>query len=356
MFSRRLFGPGKKSTKDSSSRANGEKCTSRDNAAEAMPDRFSNWKEFLGNDLSLKVLVIDQDNAERSIITNVIESCGASVTAAADGGQATGKMRHTRFEMIFSGLRVPGLDGFQLIDTVKRTSPETQVYIITPYETMRYAVACTKRGAEGFILKPVVADQVAVLVARARDRKQLRRLAYTDGLTSLFNRDSLKQFLLQECHRSARHGYSFALLILDVDHFKEYNDMNGHLIGDLALIKLGKLLKQSTRASDIPARYGGDEFAVILTEITLFEALVRAGRIRKMISSTPFQRERNMPGGKLTVSVGVALYPEHGSGFLEIMESADRALYRAKAEGRNRVCVFEKMTRNGSAEIFQESL
>jgi len=323
------------------------KHSSPENETEATVDRFSNWKDLLGSEsgLSLKVLVIDHDDDERSMIADVVKRCGASATTARNGSQAFERMQHAHFEMIFSRLHVPGMDGFDLVDIVRKTSPDAEVYMITPCEEIGSAVACTKRGAEGFIVKPDVADQVAVVVARGRDRKHLRRLAYTDGLTSLFNRDSLKQFLLQECHRSARHRYSFALLILDVDNFKQYNDMNGHLIGDIALIKLGKLLKQNTRASDIPARYGGDEFAVMLTEVTKYEALLRARRIRQLVSETPFQREKNMPGSKLTVSIGLALYPEHGSSFFEIMGSADQALYRAKAGGRNQVCIFKKASR-----------
>lgn len=291
---------------------------------------------------ALKALVIDHDDAERSTIAATLNKCGVEAVVAEDSLQGLGKMRSTHIDMIFTELRTAGINSHELIAVAKGMSPETEIYVVTPYEEMRDAVECARRGAEGFVIKPEIAGQVAVAVAKARDRKNLRLLAYTDGLSSLFNRTTFQYFLIQECRRSARHGYSFALLIMDVDNFKQYNDLNGHLIGDIALIKLGRLLRQGTRASDIPARYGGDEFAVILTQITHSEALFRAKRIRQLVSLSPFQKEKNIRGEKLTVSIGLAFYPKHGTSHLEMIQSADKALYRAKAEGRNRVCVFHE--------------
>ena len=187
---------------------------------------------------------------------------------------------------------------------------------------------------------PEVEEQVAVAMAKAKERNCLKHLAYTDGLTSLFNLDMLREFLSQECHRNERNSHSFALLMLDIDNFGQYNELNGRLIGDIALIKLGRLLKQWTRTSDITARYGRDEFAVILTDTALPEALVRANRIRRLVSSTLFQRERNIPGKKLMVSIGVDLYPQHGHDFRRIIDNANHALRQAKAQGPNRVCVY----------------
>jgi diguanylate cyclase (GGDEF)-like protein len=126
---------------------------------------------------------------------------------------------------------------------------------------------------------------------------------------------------------------------MDIDDFKTYNDLNGHLLGDIALIKIGRLLKENTRSSDVPARYGGDEFAAMLTEIGAREAFLRANRLRHLVTLSPFQYEKNMPGKKLTISAGVALFPDHGANHIELLKNADKALYQAKNEGRNRICV-----------------
>jgi diguanylate cyclase (GGDEF)-like protein len=311
-------------------------------------NRLSNWKEWIGerDEPPFRVLIIGDDSSRYSAAIRVLETCEAQVTAVATGAQAIEMMRHAHLDLVFTGLDVAGIDIFQLIRVAKDIFPETEIYILASPESIGEAVECMKKGAEGFVVKPDIREQLIIIAKRAKHRKSIRLLAYTDGLTSLFNRDTFNQFLLHECHRSARRGYSFALLLFDIDHFKEYNDLNGHLIGDVALIKLGRLLKQSTRASDIPARYGGDEFAVILTEITLAEALMRANRIRQLVSLTPFQHEKNISGSKLTVSLGLALYPEHGLSFAKLVRNADRALYQAKAEGRNRVCVFAE--KNGA--------
>jgi diguanylate cyclase (GGDEF)-like protein len=310
--------------------------------AEGGPYLFCSLEQTLGFGTrdALKALVVDHDDAERSIIAATLKTCGVEVPLAGDSFQALAEMRRTHIDMIFIELRAAGINSHELIAVAKGKSPETEIYVVTSHEKMGDAVECVKRGAEGFVVRPEIAGQVAVAVAKARDRRNLRLLAYTDGLTSLFNRNTFQYFLIQECRRSMRHGYCFALLIMDVDNFKQYNDLNGHLIGDIALIKLGRLLRQGTRASDIPARYGGDEFAVILTQITHSEALFRAKRIRQLVSLSPFQKEKNIRGEKLTVSIGLAFYPKHGTSHLEIIQNADKALYRAKAEGRNRVCVF----------------
>ncbi len=306
--------------------------------------RSFNFAQFLiyNNSRTLRALAIDGNDAERSLIADTLAGCGAEVSFAGDGVEAAQKMRQAHFDMVFAERHVVAKDKFRLISLARETSPDTEIFVVCKYEEMSNAVECTRRGAEGLIIKPDVKEQVAVAAGKTRERKDLRLLAYTDGLTSLFNRSTFEYFLLQECHRSTRHGHSFALMMLDIDDFKQYNDMNGHLVGDIALIKLGRLLRQCTRASDIPARYGGDEFAVILTEITRSEALHRATRLNRTVFLTPFQYEKNMGAKKLTASVGLALYPEHGKDHHEIVASADRALYRAKAEGKNRVCVFDK--------------
>jgi diguanylate cyclase (GGDEF)-like protein len=338
-------------TKDARASMHLQRKVSEQNSAgplEQPAARSWSWKEMLsfGPDQTQHVLVLDRDREESSLIVEAARKCGARVTALDNTAQAVASMRECAYDVVFADLGAPGIDNCELLAIARDISPETEIFVVASTGNVDLAVECIKRGAEGFILRPGLAKQVAVAMSKARDRKCLKRLAHVDGLTSLFNRRTFEHFLAQECHRCERCRRSFGLLILDVDGFKTYNDLNGHLIGDIALIKLGRLLKESTRASDIAARFGGDEFAVLLTEISVPEALVRANLIRQRVSTTQFQYENNLPQRKLTVSIGLAVFPVHGDNALAIIKHADNALYQAKAQGRNRVCAY-----NGGAFI-----
>ena len=170
------------------------------------------------------------------------------------------------------------------------------------------------------------------MVARLREsRRELERLSITDDLTELYNRRYVMEALGNEVRRSRRLEHPFALLMLDVDHFKEYNDAYGHLAGDAALARVAAILKESTRDVDCAARYGGEEFVVLLPETEAQGATETAQRIQARLARD------ELVGGKLTLSVGVAQFPEDGESPDELLAGADAALYQAKREGRNRV-------------------
>jgi len=172
------------------------------------------------------------------------------------------------------------------------------------------------------------------MVARLREREsagELERLSVTDALTGLYNRRHLMGTLANEVQRSRRLRRTFAVLLADVDHFKQYNDTRGHLPGDAALVKIAEILRRMTRAVDSVARYGGEEFVVLLLETTIATAVIVADRIRARVASEDFD------GGRMTVSVGAAEYPAHGDTPEELIASADAAMYQAKGEGRDRV-------------------
>lgn len=170
------------------------------------------------------------------------------------------------------------------------------------------------------------------MVARLRDgRRELERLSITDDLTGLYNRRYVMEALANEARRSRRLEHPFTLLMLDVDHFKEYNDAYGHLAGDAALARVAAILKESTRDVDCAARYGGEEFVVVLPETEAQGATESAQRIQARLTRD------DLVGGKLTLSVGVAQFPADGESPEELLAGADAALYQAKREGRNRV-------------------
>jgi len=161
--------------------------------------------------------------------------------------------------------------------------------------------------------------------------EELQRLSLTDGLTGLDNRRQLMQTLESEVERSRRHGHSFAVVMLDVDHFKSYNDSHGHLAGDEVLTRVGALLRDCTRGVDCSARYGGEEFVLVLPETGVDRAVEVAERIRARLAKEGFSN------GRITLSAGVAQFPKDGETPESVLSSADAALYRAKGEGRDRV-------------------
>lgn len=159
----------------------------------------------------------------------------------------------------------------------------------------------------------------------------LETLSVTDGLTGLFNHKHLMQTLGTEVARAQRHKHPLSVLMIDVDHFKQYNDRFGHQMGDKLLADIAALFKRTTRSIDYAARYGGDEFLLLLHEVASADALLLADRVRSAVAAAAFG-----PGDhKITVSIGVASYPEHGETVETVIASADTALYKAKRGGRN---------------------
>ncbi|MBC7188060.1 MAG: diguanylate cyclase [Calditrichaeota bacterium] len=170
--------------------------------------------------------------------------------------------------------------------------------------------------------------------------QQTKALAITDPLTKLYNRRHLQERLDQEVARAQRYSHPLSVLLLDIDNFKLYNDLNGHLQGDAALRELAALLRRHTRQADLVARFGGEEFVVLLPEIDGASARAVAEKLRQTVEQTPFKGEEVLPGGNLTISVGLATLPNDAGESIELLDLADRGLYLAKRWGRNRVCHF----------------
>lgn len=174
--------------------------------------------------------------------------------------------------------------------------------------------------------------------------RELEVQSLTDGLTQVANRRSFQVRLEHEVDRALRYGSRFCLMMLDIDHFKHYNDRNGHLAGDDLLRQFAALLKRSVRSTDFVARYGGEEFAIILTSIACEGACSLAERLRLMIAEFPFAFREKQPLGCVSASIGVAAFPAQAGNAHALIEKADFALYQAKTSGRNRVCLYENST------------
>lgn len=183
----------------------------------------------------------------------------------------------------------------------------------------------------------ILANMIAVAVSNAQVYEHVKALSYTDGMTGLHNYRFFRLRIKEEISRARRESSLISLLIMDVDYFKNYNDTLGHPAGDEVLRKVSVILQKSVRDNDIVARYGGEEFAIILTGAEKEGARSLAERIRHKVEDTEFYKEEIQPGGKLTISVGLATFPDDAVTEEDLILRADKALYQAKNSGRNRV-------------------
>jgi diguanylate cyclase (GGDEF)-like protein len=211
--------------------------------------------------------------------------------------------------------------------------------IVRPLQRLRDAAARVAAGDLDVNLPVTSGDETGYLtqvfndmVRRLREsREELERLSNTDALTGLFNRRHLMETLTREVQRATRTEEACTVLMIDVDHFKRFNDTYGHPAGDAVLARVAGILQESIRSIDIAGRYGGEEFLLLLSNTTMAGGLEVADRIRAKLATEAFD------GGRITVSVGAAQYPEGGRNAESLIMSADLALYQAKKEGRDRV-------------------
>lgn len=190
-------------------------------------------------------------------------------------------------------------------------------------------------------LAMTVAEHVSLSLANIKLRETLRIQAIRDALTGLFNRRYMEETLEREMHQARRSKKDIGIIMIDLDFFKNFNDTFGHTAGDAMLRQLGIFLKSNMRGGDIACRYGGEEFTLILPDANLKNTAIRAEQIRENAKHIDVQH-RGQLLGNITLSIGVAVFPEHGSTVDEVLGKADSALYQAKAQGRDRVVTWQE--------------
>ena len=192
-------------------------------------------------------------------------------------------------------------------------------------------------------LLEIIGPQVALALERAEWQEratEFQLMSITDPLTTLPNRRYLEERLSEELNRSKRYEYPMSFLMIDIDDFKAYNDNNGHQAGDLALQITAHCLKAALRSADVASRYGGEEFCILLPQTSIDEAGAIADRIRHRVATTHYPHGKSQPLGSLTLSIGVATFSSIVNTAETIVAAADRALYQAKAEGKNRIVFY----------------
>jgi diguanylate cyclase (GGDEF)-like protein len=208
-------------------------------------------------------------------------------------------------------------------------------------------LAFERTSLEGFSESEIqflqaIANAAAVAIENAQLYERTRELSATDALTQLANRRAFYERLEHELRRADRFHRNVSVLMIDIDYFKKFNDTHGHLDGDDVLRRAADCFRENVREVDLVARYGGEEFVVILPDADKTEAGAVGEKLRNRVARTRFPKAESQPGGKLTISVGVASYPSDASDGGSLLDSADFALYRAKEGGRNKVVIFDE--------------
>jgi diguanylate cyclase (GGDEF)-like protein len=196
----------------------------------------------------------------------------------------------------------------------------------------------------------LVAPQIALALERAEWQQranQFQLMSITDPLTGLHNRRYLEARLAEELSRSKRYNYPLSFMMIDIDDFKLYNDLNGHQAGDRALEMTAQSLRAALRKVDVASRYGGEEFSILLPQTSLEEAGTIADRIRRRIMSTKFPHGSSQPFGMVTVSIGLSSLSPALNSAEAIVRAADRALYHAKSHGKNRAYAYQGIQGTG---------
>ncbi len=334
-----------------------------------------------------KILIVDDEPAVIQLLRKTLHGMG-ELRYATGGEDALTLVAAAPPDLILLDANMPGLDGFATCVALQRDYPEIPVVFVTAGSDFANEIRALEAGASDFITKPinppVVRARVAMHLKFKAQTDLLRDLGHRDPLTGVANRRALDERLALEWRRATRRQFPLSLLMIDIDHFKAYNDYYGHIAGDLCLERVGQALAETvSRAEDLVARYGGEEFAVLLAGNGPAEALALAEKVQLAVRALAVPHARSSAGDWVSLSIGVAsiqpafdaiasvnLPPdqsdqpgrsaapeqrepsaspndaaaEYLSGFQlsqELFARADQALYAAKAGGRNRVCQAE---------------
>ena len=295
-----------------------------------------------------RVLVVQAEQAERAFQRALFTEAGMSVVEACSGAEALDFLATDRPDLVVLGRTLPDMDGLDLLPRFKSGELDFVPVLVASHrgETAE-RVRGLQLGADDYIPRPCdpaefLARAKALLrTKQAHDRIRklhttLEQMVVSDPLTGLHNRRYLMDRMLQEMQRSDRHGEPLALAMIDLDAFKPINDQFGHVLGDKVLRAVGSAISKSVRVSDIAARYGGDEFAVILPQTPAEGAMRVCERLLRNISEIVLQDETGRTF-RITASLGLAYYPADDVETPEdLVHSADGALYGAKRSGKNR--------------------
>lgn len=301
------------------------------------------------------ILIVDDSRSTAGALADLLERAGYQVHVETEGPRALQRMTSDEVDLVLLDVELPGMDGLQILRMIRATTQRRYlpVLMVTVHDDAQKRLTALKLGADDVLRKPWDNDELVVRVQRSlqlrrrfddllEEAEQLHHLSITDGLTQLHNHRHFQDRLKDEFRRAQRYDDPLALILLDLDHFKDVNDRHGHQAGDQVLRDVGQGIRGAVRDTDMLARYGGEEFAILLPKTHLAGALTVAERIWKSLSGL-----RMGPGSsiRITASLGVSGFPNRAVLSAEqLLRTADEALYRAKHEGRNKICLYQQVS------------
>lgn len=305
------------------------------------------------------ILVVDDESSLTEVLAEVLGNHGHRVVTASSGEEALILFRKDPFPLVFTDIRMPGMTGTELLKEIKGLHPSTEVIIMTAYASLDTSLIALREGAYDYLIKPFenlelittmthrVLEKIELVKENhrlleelksqnqvlERSNKILRDLSIRDGLTGLYNHRYFQESLGRAAQRFRRYGQTFSVMMIDINGFKYYNDTCGHLAGDHLLTALARILDDSARETDIIARYGGDEFVMLLPETTAEQAGMISARLTRTIAHTSFAQDESAELAPVSVSIGVANCPLHGTSGDTLLHEADASMYAAKRAG-----------------------
>jgi len=283
-----------------------------------------------------RVLIADDDSDLRSVLVRRAHRMGLEVVEAGDGPEARAALESQPFDALVCDLYMPGATGLEVVERARQLDANVQAIILTASASVETAVEALRAGVYDYMTKPfesMAAFELALTRAlehrrlieeNARLFAEVQRLAVTDPVTGLFNRHKLNEFLELEVERARRYGRPLSLIMLDLDGMKKINDTFGHPVGDEALRRVAQAIRSQVRRVDLPTRYGGDEFMIVLPEASAGEAQVIWDRIEAEIERASFD------GVKLSASAGVTQWQPGFAAVEDFVRAVDQSLYQDK--------------------------
>lgn len=294
----------------------------------------------------ITILYVEDEDDVRDGYARALKRVCKNLITAEDGAVGLELYKKHSPQIIVSDIKMPNMNGLEMVKAIKELDPHANIIFTTAHSESAYLLEAIELQVDGYLLKPVqkksllaLVDKVSKSIALEKENEQLKfelaHMAYRDGLTGIFNRNKFEEIFEYELKQIKRYKRPLCLTVLDIDHFKNFNDTFGHLVGDEVLIMLADTINKNTRDTDLFARWGGEEFVILFNNTPLDIAIDKAQELRGII-----EKLEHKTAGKITVSFGVTELKKDDT-LKSILNRADKALYQAKNNGRN--CVVGKI-------------